>query len=119
MTMGLDQPRHQRGAAAIDDSGALLRERFARLADLLDAIALDQDLARIGSGTGAVENGDIREQGAVHERLPVAALLLQSIGGSDFAANPPKSVAPSPGTTKRHVCANPREALISCRTRIR
>ncbi len=65
MQMRVDHPRHQRGAHAVDDSRAAHgagAETGAAARHLLDAIALDKNLARIGIFAGRIENAHIGEK---------------------------------------------------------
>ena len=71
MAVGLDQARHQRGAAAVDQSAAPSRGSFfAGLGDLLDPVAFDQHLAGIGLRACAIQDVDVGEERAAHLILP-------------------------------------------------
>jgi hypothetical protein len=61
MRVRLDQPRHQRGAGAVDRRGVRCRDG-ARHADRGDAIALDQHVAGERCRTAAVEHRGVAEQ---------------------------------------------------------
>ena len=68
--VGLDQPRHQRGAAAVHHVGSVGGKRRALRGNGLDAVALHQHLARERRRTRAIEHGDIPEQDFSHGLSP-------------------------------------------------
>jgi hypothetical protein len=70
MAVGLDQARHQGGAAAIHGVGAVARQLLAGLGDLLDPVAFDQHLAGIGLRARAIQDIDIGKERAAHLFLP-------------------------------------------------
>ena len=70
MAVGLDEARHQGGAAAVHDMGAVARQLLAGLGDLLDAVAFDQHLAGIGLRARAIQDVDVGEERAAHLILP-------------------------------------------------
>ncbi len=78
MHMGFGHARHQSGAGGIDHLHACNRCRASAARYARDAIALDQNLARIGLGAGAVDDPNIREQNIGHGlrlQFNLAALL--------------------------------------------
>ena len=65
----LDHPGHQGRARAVDDRHAGRGQRARPAADAGDAVALDQDLARIRLGAGAVDDAHIGEEHTPHALL--------------------------------------------------
>ena len=63
--MRIDQSRHQRGAGAVDDRRAMSGKRPQAPADMLEAVALNDDLAGEGIFARAVEHPHIRENDVV------------------------------------------------------
>ena len=66
--VAVDEARHERRPAAVHHLRAVPFDPLPALGHLLDAVALDQDLAPVGPLAGAVEYRDVGEQRLRHSR---------------------------------------------------